>query len=311
VRLATRFSRCFVFTFGLFILAIAVALGPADAAPRRGTGNSHPASRGASPAAPTAFTIVKTSNATDLVQCLLGPAVTVSNAVLTASPGAAATFSGGAALIGFDSGMILSTGDVDSIYGPNDFEDTSTINQFPGDADLDTLVKPDITYDSALLEFDFQCTSGAQINIQFVFASEEYNEFVATKFNDVFAIFLDGNHAVNNIALTSGACAVTPGLPIAVNNVNCGNPILPDPPVNCGCFVDNTTNGLNSEMDGFTRNFLATANVGAGMHHLKIAIADTADDIYDANVFLRCGSLACGVVPVQPVTWGQVKAMYR
>jgi len=308
VRLATRFTPCFVL---ISILTLAVAPGAADAGTHRGTGNSHPTTRGATPAAPAAFTIVKTSNATDLVQCLLGPAVSVSNAVLTAAVGATGTFSGGAALIGFDSGIVLSTGDVDSIYGPNDFEDTSTINKFPGDADLDSLVKPETTYDSALLEFDFQCTSGAQINIQFVFASEEYNEFVGSPFNDVFAIFLDGNRAINNIALTSGACAATPGLPIAVNNVNSGNPILPDPPVNCGCFVDNTTNGLNTEVDGLTRNFLATANVGAGMHHLKIAIADTADDILDAEVFLRCGSLACGVVPAKPVTWGQVKAMYR
>ncbi|MEP7027005.1 MAG: choice-of-anchor L domain-containing protein [Candidatus Eisenbacteria bacterium] len=288
-----------------------VLLQATSAAPARGPGNARRVARTAAPLAPAALTIVKSTNATSLVQCLLGPAVNVSNAVLNAAPDAAGTFTGGGAIIGFDSGIILSTGDVDSLYGPNDLEDTSTENLWPGDADLDTLVAPQTTYDAAILEFDFECTSGAQINIQFVFASEEYNEFVGSPFNDVFAVYLDGNRAANNIALTSGACAATPGLPIAVNNVNCGNPLLPDAPVNCGCFVDNTTASLDTEADGLTRNFLATANVGPGTHHMKIAIADTGDDIYDANVFLRCGSLACGIVPARPATWGEIKARYR
>jgi hypothetical protein len=284
---------------------------PASSA-TRGPGNTHPFSRPTLPRrGPIGFNIVKTTNATQLVQCLLGPSVSVSNAVLNAAPNAAGTFTGGGALIGYDTGMILSTGDVDSIYGPNDVDDTSTSNKMPGDADLDTLVAPNTTLDAAILEFDFQCSAGAQINIQFVFASEEYNEFVGSPFNDVFAVFLDGNRATNNIARASGACATTPGLPIAVNNINCGNPILPDPPVNCGCFVDNTLGTLDTEMDGLTRNFLATASIGPGVHHMKIAIADTADDIYDANVFLRCGSLACGIVPAKPATWGEIKAQYR
>ena len=287
------------------------ALPTAAAASDRGAGNARPFARTAPVQGTAGFTIVKTTSATELIQCLLGPSVSVSNAVLTAAPEAAGKFSGGAALIGFDDGIIMSTGDVDSLNRANRLDDTSTSNHTPGDADLDTLVTPETTYDSAILEFDFECTSGAQINIQFVFASEEYNEFVATPFNDVFAIFLDGNRSANNIARTSGACATAPGLPIAVNNVNCGNPILPDPPVNCGCFVDNTGGTLVLEADGLTRNFLATASVGPGMHHLKIAIADTADDIYDANVFLRCGSLACGIVPARPATWGELKARYR
>jgi len=249
---------------------------------------------------------------TDLVTALVGPGVSVSNITYMGANVAAGKFSGGLGVFGFNSGIVLSSGNVASIKGPNNtLDNTSTDNAQPGDAELDTLIPGFTTHDRAKLEFDFECPNTNVISFQFVFASEEYNEFVGSPFNDVFAIFLDGNRAINNIALTSGACAATPGLPIAVNNVNCGNPILPDPPVNCGCFVDNTTNGLNTEVDGLTRNFLATANVGAGMHHLKIAIADTADDILDAEVFLRCGSLACGVVPAKPVTWGQVKAMYR
>jgi len=298
----------------LLALALAGTIhapGTGVAASGRGAGNARPSARPAPVQGAGGFSLVKTTSATELIQCLLGPNVSISNAVLTAAPVAAGKFTGGSALIGFDDGIVMSTGDVDSLFGPNNFDDTSTSNATAGDADLDTLVSPDVTFDSAILEFDFQCTSGAQINIQFVFSSEEYNEFVGSPFNDVFAIFLDGNRAVNNIARTTGACAATPGLPIAVNNVNCGNPPLPDPPVNCGCFVDNTGGALDFEPDGLTRNFLATASVAAGTHHLKIAIADTADEIYDANVFLRCGSLACGIVPARPATWGEIKARYR
>jgi len=52
----------------------------------------------------------------------------------------AGTFSGGTGIIGFESGIILSTGDIASVSGPNTADDTTTNNSMPGDANLDSLI---------------------------------------------------------------------------------------------------------------------------------------------------------------------------
>jgi hypothetical protein len=306
-------------TLSVAVAALVALTAPAGAAPPRSPGNAVLRPQAAAPPAATGFVLFPVSDAAQLLECLLGAGVSVSNVTLTAAPGAVARFSGGAGIIGFDSGFILSTGAADSVVGPNRYEDFSVANLFPGDKDLDTLVAntqgdpefPVVTYDAAVLEFDFECGSAQPINIQYVFASEEYDEFVTTDFNDVFAVFLDGDRPEHNIARVAGACAGAPGQPIAINNVNCGFEAMEPTAPNCPCYINNGTGALDTEMDGMTRVFQATAAVSAGQHHMKIAIADTSDEIYDANVFVRCGSLACGTVPTRPSTWGQMKARYR
>lgn len=63
-----------------------------------------------------------------------------------------------------------------------------------------------------MLEFDFT-TTGGNLFFSFVFASEEYNEYVNSSFNDVFGFFVNGV----NIALVPGTST-----PVAINSVNCG-----------------------------------------------------------------------------------------
>jgi hypothetical protein len=45
--------------------------------------------------------------------------------------------------------------------------------------------------DGCVLEFDF-VASGTAITLEFVFGSDEYETWVNTQFNDVFAFFLSG-----------------------------------------------------------------------------------------------------------------------
>ena len=87
--------------------------------------------------------------------------------------------------------------------------DTSTVNNTPGDTDLNGLTTSP-TFDACTLEFDFSCPSASQISFQYVFTSEEYNEYVNSQFNDVFGFFLNGV----NIATLPG------GMSVAINNVN-------------------------------------------------------------------------------------------
>ena len=230
---------------------------------------------------------------TGLVQALVGPGVATSNIAFNGAPVAAGTFSGGTGIVGFAQGIILGSGNIGSVAGPaNIAPDTSTDNLMPGDADLDALVTG-LTQDASVLEFDFECPTTSVISFQFVFASEEYDEYVNTQYNDVFAFLLNGQ----NIALVPGTT-----IPVAVNNVNCGNPYIPGGGTNCALYVTNDCNslvlgypcaGLGTEMDGKTILFSATGTLRTGSNHIKLAIADRGDGVYDSNVFIRGESFLC------------------
>lgn len=146
-----------------------------------------------------------------LSQLLAGPGITIANMTLIGAKQAAGTFTGGLTTgIGIDSGVIMSTGDIKDAAGPNNTQGKSGNLNVPGDASLDAIVAPNKTNDATILEFDF-VTASPNFNIKYVFASEEYKEFVGSQFNDVFAFFLNNQ----NIALIPGTNA-----PVAINSVN-------------------------------------------------------------------------------------------
>ena len=168
-----------------------------------------------------------------------------------------------------------------------------------GDADLDAhfgFPGPDeeTTLDTTALEVEFESTGG-DLFFNFVFASEEYNEFVNSPFNDVFAFFVNGV----NIALIPGT-----NTPVSINTVNGGNPLGVNA-TNPQYFINNeqgTGQFLNEvEYDGFTQVFTAVArDLGPGVHTIKLAISDVSDTILDSAVFLQLGSFSDEPVGVPP-----------
>lgn len=227
-----------------------------------------------------------------LLACLLGPDVNVITANLISRENSAGVFSGALNVIGFDSGIILSSGDIAGLAGPNQSDSFTTDSNRDGDPDLDALIPGYQTFDATVLEFDFECATAQEISFQYVFASEEYNEYVDSPFNDVFGFFLNGV----NIATVPLGCSDA-GIPVAINNLNCGNPYAGSGP-NCDCYrnndLDDGGGAINTEMDGLTQVFFATGTIQPGLNHLKIAIADAGDHILDSNVMIRCQSFVCG-----------------
>jgi hypothetical protein len=239
---------------------------------------------------------VQPATLAELLQCLLGPGVQVSNATLVAAPGAAGLFSGAGGVIGIPQGIILSSGNISSLVGPNLADDTSTNNELVGDADLNALIPGYSTFDATILEFDFACENPTSISFQYVFASEEYNEYVDSPFNDVFGFFLNGT----NIATVPSLCS-NGGIPVAINNVNCSNPYAPPAGPNCNCYRNNDLSDggglIATEMDGLTQVFFATGTILPGTNHMKIAIADAGDWVLDSNVMISCQSFQCQAPP--------------
>ena len=219
-----------------------------------------------------------------LVREIVGPNVTFSNVRFTGTSNAAGIFVGGNGIIGFDSGIIFSSGDIMNVIGPNTWPYASAENYVAGDSDLDRIVAPDVTHDAAVLEFDF-VPSADTITWDYVFGSEEYNEYVFA-FNDVFGFFLNGT----NVAVLPDGTAVS------IDNINNY--------VNTEYYRDNAQGGaggdannspFNTQLDGMTTVLSVSSHVIPGItNHIKLAIADTRDYELDSVVMIRARSFKTG-----------------
>ena len=208
------------------------------------------------------------------------------------------------------SGVLINTGNINDAPGPNNSGSDGVDVGRVGDPDLDMLASlmnmPITTYDAAVLEFDFETVTDG-ISFRYVFASEEYNEFVCSGFNDVFGFFVSGpgvsgpfSNGAKNIALIPGTSSY-----VGINSVNngtigtagfvdgCGGP--GDPGLtHTAYYVDNEALGGQSiQYDGFTTVLTAEETlIPCTVYHMKIAIADAGDGIYDSGVFLEAAVLA-------------------
>ncbi|MEL0097649.1 MAG: choice-of-anchor L domain-containing protein [Planctomycetaceae bacterium] len=233
-----------------------------------------------------------TVDANALRDVLIGEGlVAVGDAVLTSSDLSAATFSGGRTVLGMDSGIILSTGDVSMADDPNVDNGSTGTASGESDQQLDEEFGME-TQDTTALEFTVELEQAGDLFLNFVFASEEYNEFSNTQFNDVLAIFVDDE----NIALVNGE-------PVSVNTVNGGNPYGANA-LNSELFKNNSPlddgEYLNDiAYDGFTEILTATKmGLDAGVHQIRIAISDVSDSQLDSAVFIQANSIATTVLPV-------------
>ena len=259
-----------------------------------------------------ADTVIKVDDLTDstltptaLAQSLVGTGVAISNVTYTGAKRAAGMFTSSANVLGFTNGVVLSSGSARNVAGPNCEDGMSVDNGEPGDADLDTIVgEGNITNDAAVLQFDFVPTSST-ISFQYVFASEEYNDYVF-QFNDVFGFFLTDTttNTTSNIALVPGT---NPPQPVSINTVNDGNPVG-EGAVNPQFYINNqfiypTAAPLDTELNGSTTVFTAQATVVPGRtYHIKLGVADANDFALDSNVFVQAGSLSSANVTANPNT---------
>jgi gliding motility-associated-like protein len=226
------------------------------------------------------ITTVPNNNPTQLVQNIMGKGYVVSNAKITCPTGASGTFVSTTSNIGIGTGILLTTGSVNDANGPNNDSGTSVPNGGAGDKDLEDLCDT-ITRDACAIEFDL-VPSCDELKINYVFASEEYPNYVGSKFNDIFAFFISGPGitGVKNIATLPNS-----SIPVTINNVNSTT--------NSQYFVNNA-NGKTVEYNGFTKPLTASVKVIAcSSYHLKMAIADVGDEAYDSGVFIEAGSITC------------------
>ncbi len=212
-------------------------------------------------------------NANALASAIAGSGVTVSNASFTTDSfrtqgDVAGTFTGGASTVGFGSGIVLTTGTIACAGGNANTSDSCGSDDTGGTA----------TFSS--LKFDFASTTG-QVFFNYVFASEEYNEYVNRGFNDLFELLLNGV----NIAQLPGGAGV-----VSIDNVNCSS--------NSAFYRNNRAEtgcaslGLDIEFDGLTSVLTASAAVAAGTNTFEFRIFDRGDELYDSGVYIQAGSFS-------------------
>lgn len=229
-----------------------------------------------------------------LVIPIVGVGVSASNVTYQGIGSSAATFSGGSPIVGFDSGIILSTGSATGVFGSAGVT-SSTCNGLPGDTDMAALAGTAVTnvYDATVLSFDFIPTFST-VSFNYVFASEEYNAFIGSTYNDVFGFFVNGV----NVALVPGTSSN-----VSINTVNdCTNPAYfidnIGSPQGGACTIVKPAAGLATAMNGLTTVLTASASVNPGViNHIKMAIADVGDCRNDSNVFIQANSFTSAFTP--------------
>ena len=189
----------------------------------------------------------------------------------------------------FQNGVVLSTGRLANVPGPNDSLSDDDANGWQGDLDLEYALNESGTINATILEFDFTAVA-SQVSFRYIFASEEYQENNpnSCQFSDLFGFLIRptvGQNDYQNIALVPGtntpvkATTVTPGVPGSC------------PPENETYF--GSYNGVSSPINfnGQTAILTATANVITNQsYHVKLVIADEQNYRYDSAVFLEGGS---------------------
>ncbi|WP_306644139.1 choice-of-anchor L domain-containing protein [Sanyastnella coralliicola] len=211
-------------------------------------------------------------------------------------------------VIGLDSGLVMSTADVENIDAGNDapaFGEVPFGEGVSGDADLLDIansVPPLIGQNFSIsaindvvsLEFDF-IPYGDSLAFNYIFGSDEYPVWVNTAFNDAFAFFISGPgitgpysapdgfpDGAENIAFVPGT---DPNVPITVSSINdqTNSEFYVDNIDNEGIYVNGYTTVLTAYKTGLT--------VGE-TYHIRLALGDGSDTALESIVALQAGSFS-------------------
>jgi|GEM_PF-5459461 len=208
----------------------------------------------------------------EIAEAVLGDGVTEVDSSTTGSTDQFDRFDGFAP---GESAWVLSTGQIDDVDGAA-FELASTdLPGVPGNARLTSLAGYETT-DAVSVSITV-IPDNDTLNVRYVFASEEYPDFVGSTFNDVMAVLIDG---IN--------CAVVPGTlsPVSVNTIS--------EFTNSEFYVDNTAGaaGYNTALGGLTVPLTCSRSVTPGRAvTVEIIVADSGDGIYDSAVALIDGGI--------------------
>ena len=161
------------------------------------------------------LTVSDGQTAQELADLFSGESINATNCSISGDALQSGTFTFTGNDLDVSSGVILSTGNIFDAVGPNSSSETSTAYGGAGHILLDDLSGLE-TWDAVTLQFDFQVQSES-IEFNYIFLSEEYNEYVGDEINDVFGFFISGPgiNGEKNLAVVPGQ-----NIPVTINTIN-------------------------------------------------------------------------------------------
>lgn len=192
----------------------------------------------------------------------------------------------------FSEGLVLSTGRLNNVPGPNNSLSDDDAPNWTGDQDLNNAIGINNTLNATIIEFSFT-PQASNINFRYLFASEEYREDnpFTCDFSDAFAFLIrpvGGQY--ENLALVPGT-----NTPVLVTTVR------PEIPGECEAVNEEyfgQFNGIDAPINfnGQTAILTAETDVVAGQtYDIKLVIADETNYRYDSAVFIEANSFNVGV----------------
>ncbi|MGS2726660.1 choice-of-anchor L domain-containing protein [Psychroserpens sp. BH13MA-6] len=188
----------------------------------------------------------------------------------------------------FSSGIVMSTGRLSNVPGPNNSLSDDNAPNWGGDNDLENALNESNTTNATILEFDFTSVA-TEISFRYIFASEEYQEGNPNtcQYSDLFGFLI---RPIDNQQYTNIALVPDTQTPVKVTTVH--------PEIPGGCEAQNEAyfesfNGVDSptNFSGQTKVLIATAQVVPNQtYHVKLVIADEQNYRFDSAVFLEAGS---------------------
>ncbi|KAH0548130.1 hypothetical protein GP486_008141, partial [Trichoglossum hirsutum] len=206
----------------------------------------------------SALTVTPSGDANKLANAILGPGLTLISASFQGAASGSGTYTDGP--LGIRDSAILTTGDA---LHPNPPSSEGTTQNLPGFARCDAL-SGGTSFDAAVLTLEVSLQEGFPgFFSQFVFASDEYPEYVGSEFNDVFGIWVNGTQ----IAFDDSHAPITINGPF----FSSGNVLTPP---------------LSGAYGGSTPLLQAGLASQPGVYTVEIAVCDVSDYIRDSAVFV-------------------------
>ncbi len=239
-------------------------------------------------------------------------------------------FSDATLSIGLGEGLILGSGDVTMAQQPNTGTGSSLGGSGTTGSDTDLAsITPNQIWDECVVEFDF-VPVGDSISFSYVFASEEYPEYVCGSVNDAFGFFLSGTNPAGGLYNAQNLALIpdpnNPNVytttPVSINTVNPGVAGSSGTPSNCSgidpswatynVFYAGNNTSTSYEYDGNTVVLTCRAAVVCNeTYHIKLAIGDGGDAAFDSGVFLEGGSFTSVGVDVNAGILNGDTALYE
>lgn len=249
-------------------------------------------------------------DATSLIEnVFLGDGVELTGVTHQGNTRAIGYFSNGMDDINLDRGIMMSTGFSEDAAVPNQFffpSSGATSGFSVSDPQLEGITST-VLEDQNIYEISFIPISDT-LRFRYVFASEEYPEFVCSEFNDVFGFFIDGPRPASqgggfynweNIARVPDpadpAGNTFLNIPVTINTVNNGiqpgGNTAPVCDLSYDMYFNSVGNGDLPVYNGYLDVFIAEAVVIPCQEYtIKLGIGDGGDNIYDSAVFLEAKS---------------------